>query len=117
MYVLMSASSLDHSPKAGSVLWVDDVSVTLPLGIEDAEQSDADFNLFPNPSKGIFSVQQGSINDNSLIEVYNLLGEVVYSHKQLKSEQNIDLSSAPKGIYFVKMSVGDKSKTKKIVLN
>lgn len=116
MYVLMSASSLDHNPKPGSVLWVDDVSVALPTGIDDVTEADAGLNVFPNPSKGIFSVQQNSFAKNSLIEVYNVLGEVVYS-SNLAKVQRIDLSDAPKGVYFVKVSDDGKSRTKKIVLN
>src|ERR1035437_1149708 len=37
LYILFSSSSLDHKPKAGSVLLVDDVSVTLLTGINETQ--------------------------------------------------------------------------------
>lgn len=115
IYVLMSASSLDHTPKPGSVLWVDDVTVTLPVGINDLEASN-DFVVFPNPSKGVFTIQQNVFTKTTTVEVLNLLGERVYSSSANKQSQRIDLSNAPKGVYFVKLTDGTKSKVKKVVV-
>jgi hypothetical protein len=116
MYVLFSAASLDHTPKPGSVLWIDDISVTLPTGISGVAE-ETNFAVFPNPSKGVFSLQQHVITNEETVEVYNLLGEKIYSAINNKQEIfNIDISKAPKGIYFVKTIDGDKIRTKKIIV-
>ncbi len=62
---------------------------------------------YPNPSDGKFTIKNDGISKEELkIEVYNILGEKVYSayHQPII----IDLSSQPSGIYFlyVKTEIG-----------
>lgn len=69
--------------------------------------------VYPNPSKGIFTIQSSMVSGHpdsyrESIEVYNVLGEKVYSSSyqplansyQLKT---IDLSSNPNGVYFYRI--------------
>ncbi len=71
------------------------------------------FNLYPNPNKGIFAVQSSLINGESTIEIYNVLGEKVYSNYQPLANnyqpKTIDLSSLPSGVYFYRVLNNDKS--------
>jgi len=118
LWVLFSSSSLDRNPKPGSVLWLDDASVTLPLGINEALGAGGNVEIFPNPSNGIFSIQQlVTNNEKQLVEIYNVLGEKIYSTINNKQATcNIDISQSPKGIYFVKLYDGEKIRTEKIVV-
>ncbi len=73
------------------------------------------FNLVPNPSAGKFSIQ--SVNGIiSKVEIYNMLGELVYSDSKLNIQisNEIDLSSYLKGVYFVKIYEGEKINSQKI---
>ncbi len=118
LWVLFSSSSLDKNPKAGSILWIDDVSVTLPTGINQLINAEEEVEIFPNPSNGIFSIHSLSTsNENQFIEVYNVLGEKIFSttaNKQLPN--SIDISPYSKGIYYVKLYKGEKSISRKIVV-
>lgn len=118
LWVLMSSSSLDKNPKAGSILWIDDASVTLPTGINQLFNDEKEVEIFPNPSSGIFSIySKATNNEDQFIEVYNVLGEKVFSttgNKQLSN--TIDISQSPKGIYYVKFYSGAKCNTRKIVV-
>ncbi len=118
LWVLFSSSSLDKDPKPGSTLWIDDASVTLPLGVNQVLGTSNEINVFPNPTNGKFSIRQLAVNnDLQTVEIYNLLGEKVYSKINNKqSACDIDISSSPKGIYFVKIYEGDKVFTNKIVV-
>lgn len=117
LWILFSASSLDHNPKPGSVLWIDDASVTLPTGIDQIFGTENNIKIFPNPSNGIFSINQYSTNNNRTIEIFNVLGEKIYSiMDNNQTKRDIDLSQSPKGIYFVKLYDGDKISTEKIVI-
>jgi hypothetical protein len=55
--------------------------------------------IYPNPSTGIFT-----ISASASIEVYNLIGELILTDNNATS---IDLTAAPKGMYFVRLN-GDK---------
>ncbi len=117
LWILFSSSSLDYTPHVGSVVWIDDVSVTLPSGVELFLGEENNIEVFPNPSNGVFSLRKINNSDSESIEIFNLLGEKIYSAKTCNKEMNdIDISNSPKGIYFVKLSVGEKVYTKKIIL-
>lgn len=118
MWVLMSSSSLDKNPKAGSILWIDDVSVTLPTGVSELMGTENDIEIFPNPSNGVFSIHSQILNnEEQYIEVYNILGEKVHSSNKSKlSAYTVDLSHQSKGVYFVKVYRGEKCTTRKIVV-
>jgi PKD repeat protein len=70
-------------------------------GVKDSNTLNEDQQtiiVFPNPSTGIFSI---SLATN--IEVYNLIGDIILSENNATS---IDLTAAPKGMYFVKLNGG-----------
>jgi hypothetical protein len=56
--------------------------------------------IYPNPSKGLFTVEMAENPNNSSIEIFNLLGKKVYSQviNSSKTVLNLKLQS---GIYFV----------------
>jgi len=62
--------------------------------------------LYPNPSTGIFN-----ISASANIEVYNLIGDLILSENNTTS---IDLTAAPKGMYYVKLNGG---KIEKLIKN
>jgi len=56
--------------------------------------------IYPNPGKGLFTIEMTKIPNNSSIEIFNLLGKKVYSQVMNSSKivMNLKLQS---GIYFV----------------
>ncbi len=118
IWVLMSSSSLDKNPKAGSILWVDDVSVTLPTGVNELMGSENDIEIFPNPSNGIFTIRSQTVNnEEQYLEVYNMLGAKIHSSEKSKlSAYTVDLSHQTRGVYFVKIYRGEQSIIRKIIV-
>ena len=85
------------------------------IGI-DEPISISDISVYPNPSSGKFTLQSAiGIYE---IEIYNVLGERIYTTTNLSqsSSNEIDLSYAPKGIYFVKIYDGSRVYNKKVVV-
>ncbi|MCO5267969.1 MAG: T9SS type A sorting domain-containing protein [Brumimicrobium sp.] len=68
--------------------------------------------IYPNPSTGVFTVNTSDNLDNSLIEVYSVVGELVYSTKVNGTTATIDLEAFANGVYTVKLN---QQKTTKIV--
>jgi hypothetical protein len=58
--------------------------------------------LFPNPSSGIFKINQ-EIHGETDLEIYDLQGKIVSQIKHFDSSTPIDLSHLNKGFYFVKI--------------
>ena len=78
-----------------------------------------DFTIYPNPNKGSFVVALNSgIAEDISIDVYDLRGRQVYGKIYNGSDrfnQAIDLD-VQSGIYLVKVSNGNFSETKKIII-
>jgi surface protein len=78
------------------------------LDIDDISSSSV--FIHPNPTKNILYIEgnQNSVN----ISIYNLLGkEVVFSN----STNRIDVTSLPKGVYFITIIEGVNSSTEKFI--
>lgn len=118
MWVLISSSSLDKNPKAGSILWLDDASVTLPTGVNELVGIENDIQIFPNPSNGTFTIHsQANNSEEQYVEVYNMLGAKIHASEKSKlSAYTVDLSNQPKGVYFVKVYRGEKCMTRKMIV-
>lgn len=68
-----------------------------------------DCELFPNPSKGQFTVRYDSDKGDDLVfEIYNMTGQLIQSENwKTTSGSNlyqVDLSSKPGGVYLVRLS-------------
>jgi Leucine-rich repeat (LRR) protein len=86
-------------------------SETCTVGIDNIAKTEV--NIFPNPSFGKFTID-GLPLEGANIDIYNVLGEKVYSRNSKQTLYTIDISNSPKGMYFVKISDGKKIKTNKI---
>lgn len=84
-----------------------------------SELDRTEFTVYPNPSSGKFQISfssEGKVPFSS-VNVYNTIGEKIYSTQIYASKTEIDLSKYPKGIYFFQL-IGDNqnSKTGKIII-
>ncbi|NVO02007.1 MAG: lamin tail domain-containing protein [Bacteroidetes bacterium] len=82
---------------------------------------DLQMKLYPNPSNGKFTIEIADNNwgnANIIIEVSNILGNKIYAKSFSKSNSliEIDLTNTPKGIYFARIFVKDKSYTSKVII-
>ena len=78
-----------------------------------------DVLIFPNPTKAAFVNVQIATKYNSLqIKVYNTVGqEVVNNFFKNNSNISLDISTLPKGIYYLQIMADDKKlETKKIIV-
>ncbi|NVN96042.1 MAG: T9SS type A sorting domain-containing protein [Bacteroidetes bacterium] len=75
--------------------------------------NEANFDLFPNPSSGIFTITSG--NNIETIEVYSLCGNIISKQTFSGIQSTIDLSDLPKGIYFVRVKNALKAVATKII--
>ena len=93
----------------------------LELGMDESNNSDNFYSLYPNPTKGIVKIDFiDSQSTNYQLEVYDQLGKQIYNEGLNNFTHNhycIDLSSFPNNIYFVKLSSDTHCSIKKVILN
>jgi uncharacterized repeat protein (TIGR03803 family) len=85
------------------------------VGIDELDIT-SEIDIHPNPTRGIFTVTS-SISNQSQIEIYNMLGKIIYKSVFNNSKAEIDLSNENKGIYFICIMQDNKIiKTEKLVI-
>ena len=107
------------------VVWQDDKSGTVkyrkgnytPLNtgsVTDVEESA--FSIFPNPALSTITLQSGINLQYAEVTVFNVVGEKVYS-QNLKNLNNtlLDISTLTNGIYFLRISAGNRLLTQKFI--
>lgn len=85
----------------------------LPLSTVEIKKKD-EITIYPNPTSGQIQVAVSSGSEYN-IEIYNVMGEVVYKSLLLNPKSQIDLSSQPQGIYFLNIKGEKKNYSAKIV--
>ena len=78
------------------------------------ENTDIAINMYPNPTGGIFTIENNS--EISEIEIFNSNGELVNKITELSHKHKINLSENLNGLYFIRIKTNDKIITKKLLL-
>ncbi|MEO8088480.1 MAG: LamG-like jellyroll fold domain-containing protein, partial [Bacteroidota bacterium] len=72
-------------------------------------------NIYPNPTNGPFVVSCSKFeSQNEVIEIYNVIGEKVYSSALVKKQQIINCNLKA-GIYFVRVNSGENNLVQKLI--
>ncbi len=108
------------SPEGCSASASKTIEVTNAVGVNTNTKITA-FSVTPNPSKGLINLSiTGVSNSNLKVQVIDQLGRIVWTKNYDDNSQNIkkeiDLSSLPKGAYFIKADLGDASETQKLII-
>jgi len=73
-----------------------------------------DINVYPNPSNGMFTLQVGSAQVGASVNVYSILGQLVYQGIVADVKNTLDLSKLPSGIYTLMMRSDSGTYTQKL---
>lgn len=97
------------------VLFVE-VSDTLLVNTNKVILPKTTFKLFPNPSKGSFTIDFSSIEDRVELHIFDLAGKMILN-KSYKNVQQIneDISNQPNGSYLIQITTKDGIATKTFV--
>ena len=79
-------------------------------------------HMSPNPSEGLFSINVSGVNNQHVrITVTDNTGKSVYTNEFLSAEPTvkklIDITTLPKGIYFVRVENDSQFRINKMIIN
>jgi Secretion system C-terminal sorting domain/Cleaved Adhesin Domain len=103
-----------HTAVDQDILLIDDILIkenSITAIDEDKALGEA-IRIYPNPSNGLFTVNMGTAS-KSHVEVYNAMGEKVYSQDNTLANVSIDLTGLGAGIYSMKVLSSDNILTVK----
>jgi hypothetical protein len=73
------------------------------------------FTVYPNPVQDKLMLTTQYLSGNAKAEVYNALGQMVYSTAISANNAQIDFSTFSKGIYSIKVIDAEKTVTKRVI--
>lgn len=74
------------------------------IGIKYSEVSPKTINVVPNPSLGVFDLNFNNKYQEELqVEILNGVGEAIYKVNTKLEKINIDISSIPQGVYYIRV--------------
>lgn len=102
--------------------YIDDVSVIDCGWAGITELASPNFTISPNPSNGVFNLKMDGFETLKMknLEICNVLGERVYFSDNFQIDTSstfeIDLTTQPKGIYFICLTTEKGITTQKLVI-
>jgi hypothetical protein len=106
-----SANLSITSSNAGSKIVM--VSQLPYIGINETTSQD-DLVLKPNPTTGEVTIIPDCNQSYDLL-IYNSLGDLILTYKNIENEKTINLSYLPKGLYTIKVTCNNNMKIKKLI--
>lgn len=106
---------------SGNSLYIDEISVYPATGISDNTPGTLNVSLYPNPVTDLAELEYGITKESPVtIKVYNTLNQLVYS-KVLGTQTpgvyntTIETSGFESGLYFMTITAGDNTTSKKFI--
>jgi hypothetical protein len=89
------------------------------LAVSDFSFNENNLTLFPNPTTANFTVKNNGLDTIDKIVIIDALGKIVKQEAftNLNNQQEVGVSVISSGVYFVKVTSGDKEIIKKLILN
>jgi hypothetical protein len=73
-------------------------------------------SVYPNPTKGLFTISLTNVTENSYIIISDVLGKEIINQELFLTETIIDLTGKYRGVYFIKIINENRKVIKKVVL-
>lgn len=103
-----------HFYGGNGTAWAIRLSSNSTIGVREEEEL-AGVSLFPNPTKGLVTINLAN-DGRHTVEVINALGEVVLTNV-INRTTTLDLSGLAAGVYNARISNGVQSSIQRVVLN
>jgi hypothetical protein len=91
------------------------------VAVTELESDNMSINVYPNPNNGEFSLELTGVSQEVDISVIDFAGRLILEEKVLdvtadKIKKQFDLSEYERGVYFLRITHGEKVSYKKVVI-
>ncbi len=93
-----------------------EVSYSKIICVENKTGQKADFSIFPNPNTGLFTIQNGT-EDNITVVIHSQQGNLISSYTVSPGNNPVDIQDLPKGIYLIKFVSNKTTTMQRIIKN
>lgn len=88
------------------------------LSVDNIENSETLFQIYPNPTSQILNVEMSIDPKNASIKIYNEFGEIVKSKSKINSQTiSIEIEDLTSGLYFMLLQNNNKQISGKFIIN
>jgi photosystem II stability/assembly factor-like uncharacterized protein len=88
----------------------------LTTGINQLSVNNNQLSIYPNPTSGQFAIKSNGNQNGYMVEIYNVVGEKIYQSVLSNSQNIINLSSQPDGMYFVYLKSNEGVEVGKVMV-
>lgn len=106
--IIVCSATDDHFPRPGSKLWMDDMSFTGWVGVNEFSGNDYSVSVFPNPSSTTTNFEINN-PDAAEIAIYDLQGRELKRENISGNKVSIDTHSFSPGIYSYRIFTKENS--------
>ncbi len=91
------------------------ITVKPCTGIDEVAATQLGVEVYPNPSNGQFSLKSDVFGQDVVLTIFNTTGQLVYRGTVEMSNHQLDLQYLAKGLYYLKVTEGNRYQMVKIV--
>ncbi len=115
--VIILLSSSTTAAQVNSTMFVDDLGLIFnsTAGISPYNNSNSLISVYPNPGNGNVTVSSNTGKNINELKVTDMLGQTVYEVKPNTEITSLQLGNA--GVYFITVTSGKETNTKKVIVN
>ena len=111
-----------HVNGVGNSMYIDNIKVESSILSIDENTLESAISMYPNPAKSnVDIVINTTIGNTYEIELLNSIGQTITKTEETRfnarAQQKLDVSKYGTGLYFVKITVGNQTVTKKLIVN
>jgi hypothetical protein len=97
------------------VLLDDNSTAIAHIRTEYYSAQDEDFIISPNPAEDKLNIKLLSANENVKLEVFDVLGKLIYKGEITQLESSVNISNWKSGVYLVRVSNNKTTQTKRFI--
>ena len=90
------------------------VTITDTLGVDDFDFENR-IKIYPNPTFGVIEIEIQNLDEDAILEIYDLLGKQIQTKILNNSMTQLDFSNYANGVYFLRFISDGKVITKRVI--